>query len=134
MEDNKQMTEFGTALEEEVQMRKVAPMRVAFRIHLTIFIIVNLIMWALWFTLFSAIVTDEAISSAILKVFVSVTVVWFLVVILHALIAFVWNKTLIEKELTRMRKQHAKQQKELQKLKEKIQKSKNESTSTNNKN
>ena len=31
MEDNKQMTEFGTALEEEVQMRKVAPMRVAFR-------------------------------------------------------------------------------------------------------
>lgn len=134
MEENKQTTEFGTTMEEEVQMRKVAPTRVAFRIHLTIFIIVNLIMWALWFTLFSAIVTDEGISSAILKVFVSVTVVWFLVVVLHALIAFVWNKTLIEKELNRMRKQHAKQQKELQQLKEKLQKNKNESTNINNKN
>jgi len=119
MEDNNsQKTEFGTTIEDEVQMRKVAPMRIAFRVHLTIFVLVNLIMWALWFTLFSAIVTDVNISSAILKVFVCVTVVWFLVVIFHYLISFVWNKTLVEKELSRMRKQRAKQLKEIQKLKD----------------
>ena len=113
-------TEYGTTIDEEVQMRKVAPMRIAFRVHLTIFVLVNLILWVLKYTLLSAIVTDETIDAAILKAFICVTIVWLIIVILHFLIAYVWNKTLVEKELAKMRKQRAKQLKKIEELKEKI--------------
>ena len=99
--------------------------RVIFKIHLTVFVVVNLIIWALWFTLFNAVVTDAYISSAILKAFLCVTLVWFLIVLLHFLIAYRWNRTLVEKELARIRKQRAKQLKEIEKIKAKIAEAKN---------
>ena len=89
--------------EETAQMLNVADKRVHFKVHITIFIVINAIMWALWFTLFSAIVTSETIRAAILKVFVCVTLVWLLLVILHYCIAYKWNKTFVEKELKKMR-------------------------------
>ncbi len=106
--------------EESANMMNVASKRVHFKVHLTIFIVINAIIWALWFTLFSAIVTSEAISSAILKVFICVTVVWFLLVILHYYIAFKWNKTFVENELNKIRKQRKKQLQEIEKIKAKI--------------
>jgi len=106
--------------EEEASMINASKSRVIFKIHLTIFLVLNLIIWALWFTLFNAVVTDPYISNSILKAFLCVTLVWLLIVILHYLIAYKWNKTFVEKELAKIKKQRAKQLKEIEKIKAKI--------------
>ncbi|MBO4503705.1 MAG: 2TM domain-containing protein [Bacteroidales bacterium] len=108
-------------VEEEAKMQNVATSRMRFRIHLGLFILINLIIWVLYFTLFNAIVTDFSIKWAILKVFICITVAWFLLLVLHYCIAFKWNKTLVEKELARIKKQRNKQLKTIEKLKAQIQ-------------
>lgn len=120
-----EITVNNISTEEEASMINASKSRVIFKIHLTVFMVVNLIIWALWFTLFNAVVTDAYISSAILKAFLCVTLVWFLIVILHFLIAYRWNRTLVEKELARIKKQRAKQLKEIEKIKAKIAEAKN---------
>lgn len=109
-------------VEEEAKMQNVATSRMRFRIHLGLFILINLIIWVLYFTLFNAIVTDYSIKWAILKVFICITVAWFLLLVLHYCIAFKWNKTLVEKELSRIKKQRNKQLKKIEELKAQIQK------------
>lgn len=103
--------------EEENQMKSVAVGRVSFKIHLTVFVVVNLVLWCLWFTIFNAIVTDETIADAILKTSVCITVVWFLIVLVHYLIVYRWNSTLVEKELRRMKKARKKALKEIEEMK-----------------
>ena len=121
-EDNNKTVETtpDISVQEESKMQTVANSRVRFKIHICLFVIVNLLLWVLYFTLFNAIVTDFTIKWAILKVFICITVVWLLVVILHYCIAFKWNKTLVEKELGRIRKQRSNQLKELERLKAQI--------------
>lgn len=109
-------------VEEEAKMQNVAASRMRFRIHLGLFVLINLIIWVLYFTLFNAIVTDYSIKWAILKVFICITLAWLLLVILHYCIAFKWNKTLVEKELSRIKKQRNKQLKKIEELKAQIQK------------
>ncbi|MBO7587451.1 MAG: 2TM domain-containing protein [Bacteroidales bacterium] len=111
-------------VEEEAKMQNVATSRMRFRIHLGLFVLINLIIWVLYFTLFNAIVTDYSIKWAILKVFICITLAWLLLVILHYCIAFKWNKTLVEKELNRIRKQRSKQLKKIEELKAAIQRDK----------
>lgn len=103
--------------EEENQMKSVAVGRVSFKIHLTVFVVVNLVLWCLWFTIFNAIVTNKTIADAILKTSVCITVVWFLIVLVHYLIVYRWNSTLVEKELRRMKKARKKALKEIEEMK-----------------
>lgn len=103
--------------EEENQMKSVAVGRVSFKIHLTVFVVVNLVLWCLWFTIFNAIVTNETIADAILKTSVCITVVWFLIVLVHYLIVYRWNSTLVEKELRRLKKARKKALKEIEEMK-----------------
>ncbi len=114
--------------EEEARMINVSKSRVIFKVHFTIFLLINLIIWALWFTLFNAIVTDPAINDGIFKVCACITLVWFLIVLLHYLIAYRWNKTLIENELKKIKKQRAKQLAEIEKIKAKIAEAKQQQT------
>ena len=111
-------------VEEEAKMQNVAKRRVHFKVHLTIFLVINLIIWALWFTLFDAIVTDPYITSAIQKAFICVTLVWLLILILHYFIAYKWNKTFVENELSKLKKQRLKQLKEIEKMKVKMEQTK----------
>lgn len=106
--------------EEEARMINVAKVRVIFKIHIAVFLVLNLIIWALWFTLFDAVVTDAYTSNIILKVSLCITIVWLLIVILHYCIAYKWSRTFIEKELSRLKKQRAKQLAEIEKIKAKI--------------
>ena len=46
-------------VEEEAKMQNVATSRMRFRIHLGLFILINLIIWVLYFTLFNAIVFNK---------------------------------------------------------------------------
>ena len=118
-EEVKNISETVSA-EEEARMINVSKNRVVFKVHFSVFLVVNLIVWVLWFTLFNAIVTDAYISRAILKAFSCITLVWLLIVILHYLIAYKWNKTFMEKELNKIKKQRAKQLAEIEKIKAKI--------------
>ncbi len=129
-EEEKNITE-TISTEEEARLINVSKNRVAFKVHLTIFLLVNLIMWVLRFTLFNTIVTSENINSAILKVFICITLVWFLIVLLHYFIAYRWNKTLVEKQLNKLKKQREKQLKEIEKVKAKIAEAKNKQTEEN---
>ena len=106
--------------DEEARMINVSKKRVYFKVHLAIFLVINLIVWVLWFMLFNTIVTDPYIGRAILKAFLCITLVWLLLVILHYLIAYKWNKTFVEKELNKQRKHRDKQLKEIEKIKAKI--------------
>ncbi len=110
--------------EEEKQMRSVAVGRVSFKIHLTVFVIVNLVLWCLWFTIFNAIVTNETIADAILKTSVCITVVWFLILLVHYMIVYRWNSTLVEKEFRRMKKARKKVLKEIEEMKKSSQQTK----------
>ena len=107
-------------------MINVSKIRVIFKIHIAVFLVLNLIIWALWFTLFDAVVTDAYTSNIILKVSLCITIVWLLIVILHYAIAYRWGKTFVEKELSRLKKQRAKQLKEIETLKAKIAETKNQ--------
>ncbi|MBR0304974.1 MAG: 2TM domain-containing protein [Bacteroidales bacterium] len=114
--------------EEEARMINVAKVRVIFKIHIAVFLVLNLIIWALWFTLFDAVVTDAYTSNIILKVSLCITIVWLLIVILHYCIAYKWSRTFIEKELSRLKKQRAKQLAEIEKIKAKIAETKQQQT------
>ncbi|MBP5205555.1 MAG: 2TM domain-containing protein [Bacteroidales bacterium] len=122
--ENKAVTAPEISVEEEGKMQSVANSRRRFRIHLSLFILVNLLLWVLFFTLFNAIVTDFHIRAAIVKVFLSITLVWLLIVIMHYCISFKWTRTSAEKELKRVRKQRSNQLKEIEQLKAKIEASK----------
>lgn len=117
--------------EEEARMINVSKIRVHFKVHLAIFLVINLIVWVLWFMLFNTIVTDAYIGKAILKAFLCITLVWLLLVILHYLIAYKWNKTFIEKELNKTRKQRDKQLKEIEKIKNKMAEAKQQQQNNN---
>ncbi len=114
--------------EEEARMINVSKVRVIFKIHIAVFLVLNLIIWALWFTLFDAVVTDAYTSNIILKVSLCITIVWLLIVILHYCIAYKWSRTFIEKELSRLKKQRAKQLAEIEKIKAKIAETKQQQT------
>ena len=130
MAEEKNINETISA-EEEAHMINVSKSRVIFKIHIAVFLVLNLIIWALWFTLFDAVVTDAYTSNIILKVSLCITIVWLLIVILHYAIAYRWGKTFVEKELSRLKKQRAKQLKEIETLKAKIAETKNQQQTPN---
>ncbi|MBR4919083.1 MAG: 2TM domain-containing protein [Bacteroidales bacterium] len=126
MAENDYLTNENISVEEEARMINVSKIRVIFKIHIAVFLVLNLIIWALWFTLFDAVVTDAYTSNIILKVSLCITIVWLLIIILHYAIAYKWSKTFVEKELSRLKKQRAKQLKDIETLKAKIAETKNQ--------
>lgn len=128
MAENEIITNENISVDEEARMINVSKIRVIFKIHIAVFLVLNLIIWALWFTLFDAVVTDAYTSNIILKVSLCITIVWLLIVILHYAIAYRWGKTFVEKELSRLKKQRAKQLAEIEKIKAKIAETKQQQT------
>lgn len=111
--------------EEEASMINASKSRVIFKIHLSVFLILNLIIWTLKFTFIDAFVKDPYDMSQLLKLFICITLIWLLIVILHYFIAYRWNRTFVEKQLAKIRKQRAKQLKEIERIKAKIAEAKN---------
>lgn len=113
--------------EEEARMINVSKSRVYFKVHLVIFLVINLIVWVLWFLFLNGVV-KEYLYYDFLKAFLCITLVWLLLVILHYLIAYRWSKTFVERELSRLKKQRAKQLAEIEKIKAKIAETKQQQT------
>lgn len=87
------------------KLYKKATRRAAFKIHLAIYVIVNLIFWLIWFFIIKSEPLDPT-SIKILKTLIFFTIVWLLLLVGHYLAVYRWNKTLVEKELNKLLKEN----------------------------
>jgi len=119
MDDNKEeiIAEKLYSEQDEQAFRKKAQKRVSFKIHFTVFILVNLLIWLFWFFIFSN-MDDGAFRQSTLKTFFFISSVWSICMITHYLFIYKWNKSFVEKEIRRLKKEEERQQKELEALKE----------------
>ena len=73
---------------------KTAKKRVAFKKHVTLYILVNLLLWVLFYFFFKG-KEDQTFLQIILFVLAS----WTIVIIGHYFFAMKWNKKMLEKEV-----------------------------------
>jgi fatty acid desaturase len=73
---------------------KTAKKRVGFKKHITIYILLNLMLWVVFFFLFKG-KDDKTFFNAILFILI----IWTIIMIGHYFYAIKWNKKMIEKEV-----------------------------------
>ena len=84
---------------------KTAKKRVAFKKHVTVYILVNLFLWLLFFFLFRG---NEDKTFFYVILFILLT--WSILVIGHYFYAMKWNKKMLEKEIANILKESMQQQ------------------------
>ncbi len=87
------------------KLYKKATRRAAFKIHLAIYLLVNLIFWLIWFFIIKSEESNPT-STKTLKALIFFTIVWLLLLVGHYLAVYRWNKTLVEKELNKLLKEN----------------------------
>jgi len=73
---------------------KIARKRVAFKKHLTVYILINLLLWVLFYFIFRK-SEDTIYLNSILFLFIT----WTIIIIGHYFYAMKWNKIMLEKEI-----------------------------------
>ena len=108
-------SEAGIAAEQENEKKlyNKARSRAAFRIHLMIFILVNALFWVIWYFVFRGTEANDVFFKAVLFV----TIAWLIILIGHNVFVRMFNSTIVEKELKKIKKQIENNEKELQRLK-----------------
>src|SRR5574344_1940255 len=89
----------------DIALIKQAQKRVNFKIHCWIYVLVNLFIWLLWYFIFKN--TEEVATThhdVFFKFAIFTSLAWMLILISHYLIVYKWNKTLVEKELSKLKK------------------------------
>ncbi|MDR2972886.1 MAG: 2TM domain-containing protein [Bacteroidales bacterium] len=76
---------------------KTAKKRVGFKKHLTYYILINLMLWIIFF-----IPLDH---QTLLYVFLFVLLIWTIVIVGHYFFAIRWNKKMLEKEVKKLMKE-----------------------------
>lgn len=105
--------EIAAEQENEKKLYNKARNRAAFRIHLLIFILVNALFWVIYFFVFKGTEANDVFFKAVLFV----TIAWLIILIGHNVFVRVFNSTIVEKELKKIKKQIEDNEKELQRLK-----------------
>lgn len=105
--------EISAEQENEKKLYNKARNRAAFRIHLLIFILVNALFWVIYFFVFKGTEANDVFFKAVLFV----TIAWLIILIGHNVFVRVFNSTIVEKELKKIKKEIENSEKELQKLK-----------------
>ena len=103
-------------MEDEKLLFKKASRRAGFKIHLAIFILVNLFLALFWFFVLKGRPEDgtaQALSQGVLFIFLA----WLIIITAHYLFVYKWNKNLIEKELIKLKKENKEREEELERLK-----------------
>ncbi|MDR2979741.1 MAG: 2TM domain-containing protein [Bacteroidales bacterium] len=98
----------------EEKLVKRASKRAGFKIHTGIFILVNLFFWVIWYFVFRGSDAGKPVLNAVL--FLSIA--WLIAIIGHYFIVYKWNKSLLDKELTELKKEIERKEKEVNKLTE----------------
>ncbi|MCL2168214.1 MAG: 2TM domain-containing protein [Lentimicrobiaceae bacterium] len=81
-------------IENNELILKTAKKRVAFKKHITFYILINLLLWVVYF------IPIEKKTLLYILLFVSLT--WTIVIICHYFIAMKWNKKMLEKEIANL--------------------------------
>ena len=105
--------EIAAEQENEQKLYSKARNRAAFRIHLMIFILVNALFWVIWYFVFRGTEANDVFFKAVLFV----TIAWLIILIGHNVFVRMFNSTIVEKELKKIKKQIEENEKELQRLK-----------------
>ncbi len=105
--------EIAAEQENEKKLYNKARNRAAFRIHLLIFILVNALFWVIWYFVFRGTEANDVFFKAVLFV----TIAWLIILIGHNVFVRMFNSTIVEKELKKIKKQIENNEKELQRLK-----------------
>jgi len=108
-------TEAEIAAEQgnEQKLYSKARNRAAFRIHLMIFILVNALFWVIWYFVFRGTEANDVFFKSVLFV----TIAWLIILIGHNVFIRIFNSTILEKELKKIKKEIENNEKELQRLK-----------------
>lgn len=105
--------EIAAEQENEKKLYNKARNRAAFRIHLLIFILVNALFWVIWYFVFRGTEANDVFFKSVLFV----TIAWLIILIGHNVFVKIFNSTIVEKELKKIKKQIEDNEKELQRLK-----------------
>ena len=103
--------------DEELLLKK-AHRRSSFKVHLAIFILANLFLWLFWFFFLKN--RHDETAQALLQGLLFISLAWLIMIIAHYLFVYKWNKTLVEKELKKLKKEIKKQEEEIEKMKEEM--------------
>jgi len=79
---------------------KTARKRVAFKKHITVYILLNLFLWVLYFFLFRK-SDDKMFFNSILFLLIT----WTIIIIGHYFYAMKWNRKMLEKEIESLMKE-----------------------------
>lgn len=104
--------EIAAAVEQEKKLFNKARARAAFKIHLIIYLLVNALFWIIWYFVFRGTEANNLFFRSILFV----TLAWAVIAIGHYVFVFVFNATMVEKELKKLKKQIAKDEEKLKVL------------------
>ena len=85
---------------DEKKLYRKARKRVRMKIHFTVFLLICIIFWLLYYFLFK----DSDLASMVFKFFLAVTLIWGIIVYFHYLIVFKWGNSYVEKEAQRIQK------------------------------
>lgn len=113
---NQEAVKAAELLKEEEKLYKTARKRVGFKKHLVIYLLVNLFVWVVWFFVFRVTGEGETQPDRFLQAILFLTIAWGIALVAHYLIVYKWNKSLIEKEVQRLKKEQEKLKKELESL------------------
>lgn len=105
--------EIAAEQENEKKLYSKARNRAAFRIHLMIFILVNALFWVIWYFVFRGTEANDVFFKAVLFV----TIAWLIILIGHNVFVRIFDSTIVERELKKIKKQIEENEKELQRLK-----------------
>ena len=105
--------EIAAEQENEQKLYSKARNRAAFRIHLMIFILVNALFWVIWYFVFRGTEANDVFFKSVLFV----TIAWLIILIGHNVFIRIFNSTILEKELKKIKKEIENNEKELQRLK-----------------
>lgn len=110
---SKSEAEIAAEQENEKKLYSKARNRAAFRIHLMIFILVNALFWVIWYFVFRGTEANDVFFKSVLFV----TIAWLIILIGHNVFIRIFNSTILEKELKKIKKEIENNEKELQRLK-----------------
>jgi amino acid permease len=115
MNNDTEINQTATDLQEEKEIVHKAKKRVGFKIHSCIFFLACVLLWLFWLFIFRG---SSDLNDPAFNICLFVTLVWGICVLAHYLFVYKWNKTYVEKEIALLKKQKEQQEKELQQLKE----------------
>ena len=98
--------------QEEKEIRGKAKQRIGFKIHSMVYFLLCLLFWLFWYFIFKD-SKYEDLDAAVFKFCLFITLVWGICIFAHYLLVYKWNKTFLEKEIERIKKEKENQLKQI---------------------